>query len=73
MADKRKSSCVDSYAYDKASKKLTVFYNNYTSYDYDDVPESVYIGLIQADSKGRYLSSNIKGIYNYTKRDTSQG
>jgi hypothetical protein len=64
---KHKSSCVNSYAYSKAEKKLTVYYTNYLSYDYSDVPESVYLGLIQADSKGQYLNANVKGIYNYTK------
>ena len=72
MSDKKpKSTCVNSYAYDKAAKKLTVYYTNYLSYDYSDVPESVYIGLIQAESKGRYLNTNVKGLYSYVKRETT--
>ena len=65
---KRKSSCVAGMEYNPASMKLTVFYTNMTTYDYDNVPPYIYTGLLCAESKGQYLNANVKGIYNYIKR-----
>ncbi len=62
------SSCVASAAYDEKQRKLTVLYKNLTQYDYTKVPRHVYIGLVNAPSKGKFLNSHVKGYYNYTKK-----
>jgi len=36
---------------------------NGTSYAYTNVPQSVFDGLMDASSKGKYFNARIKGIY----------
>jgi hypothetical protein len=36
-------------------------------YQYFDVPEAVYVGLIQAESAGRYFWANVRGAYRYAR------
>ena len=46
---------------------LFVQFKNDSIYQYDNVPEDEFQGLVNAESVGRYLNTNIKGNYNYTK------
>lgn len=57
------SSNIRSVGYDPTSSILEVEFNSGSIYQYLDVPESEYEGLINAASKGRYLNRNIKGRY----------
>jgi len=57
------SSNIRSVGYDPTSSILEVEFNSGSIYQYLDVPESEYEGLMNADSKGRYLNRNIKGRY----------
>ena len=61
------SSNLESAGYDEASQTLEVEFKNGTLYQYFDVPESIYIGLINADSPGSYLAQTIKGTYRYSR------
>jgi len=61
------SSNVESVGYDEDSSTLQVEFKNGGVYQYFDVPEEVFIGLRDADSVGRYLNVNIKGIFRYSK------
>lgn len=61
------SSNVAAIGYDMESSTLQVEFNNGTTYQYFDVPESLFEGLRDADSVGSYLASNIKGIYRFSK------
>lgn len=36
-------------------------------YQYFDVPESIYTGLIQAESAGKYFWANIRGAFRYAR------
>ncbi len=47
--------------------KLYISFNSGGLYEYYNVPESVYNGLISAASHGRYFHSNIKGVYSYKR------
>ncbi len=57
------SSNICSFGYDPTSSILEVEFNSGSIYQYLDVPESEYEGLMNAASKGRYLNRNIKGHY----------
>ncbi len=59
-----KSSLLNKVGYDPETKVLAV-QMNYSSdvYLYQDVPQSVFDGLLAADSKGSYYVKNIKGKY----------
>ncbi len=61
------SSNIESIGYDSRSNTLEVEFLNGTIYQYFDVPEKVFEGLMSADSHGKYLNANIKGIYRFSK------
>jgi hypothetical protein len=43
------------------------FRQNGVEYRYKDVPMSVMLEMIQAESKGKYFTANVKGKYEYEK------
>jgi hypothetical protein len=55
------SSVIRAVGYDGST--LTVEFRSGRTYDHPHVPESVYLGLMSASSKGRYYSRNIRGKY----------
>ncbi len=61
------SSNIASIGYDENTSTLEIEFLNNSIYQYFDVPQHIYRGLIQADSKGQFLAQNIKGVYRYSK------
>lgn len=61
------SSSVAAVGYDATTMTLEVEFVDGSVYQYFDVPEGEYRGLVTADSVGRYLNQNIKNGYRYTK------
>lgn len=61
------SANVESVGYDEDSETLEVEFKNGTLYQYFDVPQSAFNGLVNADSVGAYLAENIKGVYRYSR------
>ncbi len=59
------SSSLRTVGYDKEAKVLEIEFAKGRVYRYFDVPESVYLGLISADSKGTYFQKNIRGRFRY--------
>jgi hypothetical protein len=51
--------------YDPERRVLVVLFNNGRAYEYHDVPEEEYTGLLAAESKGRYMNENIIDVYPY--------
>ena len=49
--------------YDPETEVLSLQFTNGMIYDYPGVPVSVYAGLLEADSPGRYYHQNIRGVY----------
>lgn len=62
-----KSSNIESIGYDSNSQTLEIAFLNSSVYQYFDVPERIFEELMGADSQGKYLASNIKGYYRYSK------
>jgi hypothetical protein len=56
-----------SVGYDSSTLTLEVEFNDGSVYQYFDVPDAMYVELMQADSKGRFMHANIKEHYRYTK------
>lgn len=54
------SSNVAGAAYDEETRTLTVKFHSGSSYTYQNVPESIYQGLLDADSAGKYFNAHIK-------------
>ncbi len=62
------SSNIASIGYDAEQMILEVEFNYGSIYQYFDVPESVYEGLMAADSHGKYLDAYVKKAgYRYEK------
>lgn len=61
------SSNIESIGYDSKSQTLEIEFLNGSIYQYFDVPETIFEELMGADSQGRYLNSNIKGHYRFSK------
>lgn len=61
------SSNIASIGYDEATSTLEIEFLNNSIYQYFDVPQHIYRGLMSAESHGKYLAQNIKGVYRYSK------
>ncbi|MFA6195439.1 MAG: KTSC domain-containing protein [Sulfurimonas sp.] len=61
------SSNVKAVGYKKDSSTLQVEFINGGTYQYFGVPEGVFVELLNSDSVGGYLASDIKGTYKYSK------
>ncbi len=63
------STVIKEVGYDPATKVLTVvMVKDNETYEYKNVPESVYKGMLAAESKGAFFAKNIKGKYEFTKK-----
>ena len=54
-------------SYDEDEEKLYVQFRSGGLYEYDNVPQKVFDGLLKAGSKGRYHAVKIKWQYPYKK------
>lgn len=61
------SSNIRSIGYDRQSATLEVEFTSGDVYQYFDVPEHLYRGLMNASSRGQFLNDNIKYGYRYQK------
>ncbi len=57
------SSMIQAVSYDSKTRVLEVLFNSGRTYCYEGVPPKVYKELLAADSKGRYMHSEIIGAY----------
>ena len=57
------SSMIQAVGYDAKTRILEVVFNSGRTYCYEDVPAKVYKELMAADSKGRYMRSEIIDMY----------
>ena len=61
------SSNLVSVGYDGDTATLEIEFKGNSVYQYFDVPDMVYRGLMQAGSKGGYFHGNIRDKYRYVK------
>jgi hypothetical protein len=61
------SSNLASVGYDSKTQTLCIEFTSGGVYEYDNVPEAEYRGLMSAGSKGSYFHQNIKDRYSYRK------
>jgi len=61
------SSNIRSIGYDTESMVLEIEFHDGGVYQYSNVPQHVYEGLMLASSKGSYFHQRIKGRYRYRK------
>ena len=56
------SSVIDAVGY---SRVLEIRFESGRVYQYYNVPEDIFEGMMQAESKGRYFNANIRGKFDY--------
>jgi hypothetical protein len=61
------SAVIESYSYDSANHVLEVKYHSGIIYRYLEVPETVYLRMKAAMSKGHFLNQHVKGKYRFKK------
>lgn len=61
------STVIKSIQYDATAARLRVEFVSGMVYEYQDVPEAVYLGLKTSGAKGVYLNQQVKGRYPYKK------
>lgn len=61
------SSVIRSIGYDSDSQTLELEFNYGAVYQYAGVPQSEHENMMNADSKGTYLNTNIKNRYPFSK------
>ena len=61
------SSNIESIGYDGKTSKLEVKFHSGDVYQYANVPEFIYKGLHDAESKGKYFHANIRDKYAFNK------
>ncbi|MCZ6677788.1 MAG: KTSC domain-containing protein [Candidatus Poribacteria bacterium] len=59
------SSMIYAVGYDPENRTLEVVFNSGEKYQYYDVPQEEYEGLMAADSKGRYMRAYIIDEYDW--------
>lgn len=59
------SSNISEFSYDDETDTLTVVFQSGDSYDYMNVPKSVYRSFGLASSKGEFFARQIKNRYTY--------
>ena len=61
------SSNLRSVGYDPTTRTLEIEFHSSGIYQYYDVPQSIYDGLMAAASHGTYFDSHIKHVFRYAK------
>lgn len=61
------SSNIAAIGYSDDSQILEVEFNDGSVYQYSGVPPSEYDGIMNADSKGKYLHANVRKRYPFVK------
>ena len=58
------SSAISDIGYDKNTKQMKITFKQGKTYDYCNVPESIFNAFLNATSIGIYYDQNIKDVYN---------
>lgn len=65
------SSAITALAYAPGDESLFVTFINGSIYNYNDVPENIYMGLKYSKSIGQHFTKYIKDEYNFEKVKTN--
>lgn len=63
------STIIRLYMYNTATSTLTVEFVSGNTYEYYNVPATVYNLLVKAQSKGQFFNANIRGNYRFARLD----
>lgn len=57
------SNAIARAGYDSETLRLEIEFRDGTAYRYDGVPSAIWAKLLQSESKGRYLNTEIRGRF----------
>ncbi len=57
------STMLAAVGYDAKAERLVVLFNTGRAYTYSKVPLKIYLSLISADSKGKFMNEKVIGSY----------
>ena len=63
-----KSSNIKQVAYNQDNKLFGVIFESKKEYHYNDVPPAKVLGLLFADSVGKYFNENIRDSFKYKEQ-----
>ncbi len=58
------SSMLAAVGYDAKAERMVVLFNTGRAYAYSGVPLKIYLNLISAESKGKFMNEKVIGTYN---------
>jgi hypothetical protein len=61
------SANIASIGFDKETSTLEIEFLDGAVYQYFDIEERLFTGLVASDAKGAYFAKNIKGIFRYSR------
>ena len=61
------SSMMTRVQYDEDARELDIVFATGKTYRYLDVPPEIYIGLLGAESKGKFFNEEIKDVFAYVE------
>lgn len=61
------SSTVSAVGYDEVSGEMRIQFSNGTVYAYENVPVKIYTDMLEAKSKGWYVSEYVKNKFPFRK------
>jgi hypothetical protein len=61
------SNSILSVGYEAETRILEIEFNSGDVYQYYNAPEGEYLGLMNAESHGKYFSTHIKNAYQYRR------
>lgn len=59
------STSLSAVGYEPETGTLEIEFNSGSVYQYFNVPEEIYLNLLEAESKGRFFQTDIRNIYAY--------
>jgi hypothetical protein len=57
------SSMIEAAAYNEGERRLHVRFKRGQEYSYGNVPVEIYQGLLSAESAGKFLNKDVKGVF----------
>ena len=63
------SSNIDSVGHDADANELHVRFKNGATHIYEGVSDEIHRQMVAAESVGKFLASNVKGVFNSRKKD----
>lgn len=60
------SSNIKSVGYSKPNKSMDIEFSGSNIYRYQNVPPAIHEALMNAESKGKFVTENVKGFFTYT-------